>query len=378
MWARPDYRRLPWWWCALSGFLTVLGWLAVFSATADLDPDGGWGREATLQALWWLIGVLAWLCAIHIAPAWWRAVAWPAALAGTALMLAMLALAGTPLVPRIKGQANWIVIGQLRFQPVEFVKLATVMACAALASAPHFSARSLVHCAGLLLVAGIPAAIIAREDLGSALTLGPMALAILLVAGMRWHWLLALLLGVALSVAAAYALLPREGPKAYQWRRLDAFLRPEQYALAEAYQTERAKHAIGSGQWLGKGWMQGEQNRLGWVPEKHTDLIFAVIGEEGGFLVSALCVALFVIWCWAGLAAAAHAPSRWGTCFIVGFVGLVGGQAAINLAVALGLMPVTGVTLPFVSYGGSSLVACWLGLGICVSLHATRQSAAGR
>lgn len=367
MFHRPSYTRVPWWWIGLSVALSGVGILFVISATAENASDGPISREAASQLVWWLLGALGAALALHIAPTSWRRLAFPAVLASCAVMLLMLLLAGTALVPRIKGQANWIVLGGLRLQPVELVKLATLMACATLAAAPNFDARRLGHCGWLLLVAGIPAAIIAKEDLGSALTIPPMALGILLVAGMRLRHLALAGLSIVLAVFAAYAVLPREGPKAYQWRRIDAFLHPEAYALAEAYQIERSKRSIGSGQWTGKGWMQGEQNRLGWVPEKHTDLVFAVIGEEVGFAGSAAFVLLVLAWCGAGLLAASRAPGPWSRLLCSGFTCLVGGQASINLAVAMGLMPVTGVTLPFVSYGGSSMVVCWLGLGVCAS-----------
>lgn len=364
---RPLYARVPWWWLGLSALLSGVGILFVASATVEAAGDGWATREAAAQAVWWLVGATACAAAMHCAPATWRRLAFPAAIAGCIVMLLMLVLAGTPLVPRIKGQANWIVLGGLRLQPVELVKLATMLACATLAAAPNFDARRLAHCGWLLLVAGIPAAIVAREDLGSALTIPPMAVGILLLAGMRLrHLALAVALLLA-ALVAAYAVLPREGPKAYQWRRIDAFLHPEDYALAEAYQTERSKRSIGSGQWLGKGYMQGEQNRLGWVPEKHTDLVFAVVGEEVGFAGSAGLIVLLLAWCGLGLLASARAPGPWGRMVCGGFTCLVGGQAAINLAVAMGMMPVTGVTLPFVSYGGSSMVVCWLGLGVCAS-----------
>ena len=367
MFHRPDYARVPWWWLGLSLALSAVGILFVISATAEGGGEGLLSREAGSQLLWWLIGGVGCAAAMHVAPATWRGLALPAALAGCGVMVLMLLLAGTALVPPIKGQHNWIVLGSLRLQPVELVKLATLLACATLAAGPNFDARRLSHCGWLLLVAGIPAAIVAKEDLGSALTFPPMAIGVLLVAGMRVRHLVLAALVVVLAVAAAYAVLPREGKKAYQWRRIDAFLHPENYALAEAYQTERSKRSIGSGQWIGKGWMEGEQNRLGWVPEKHTDLVFAVIGEEVGFVGSAAFVVLVLAWCGAGLLAASRAPGPWSRLLISGFTCLVGGQASINLAVAMGLMPVTGVTLPFVSYGGSSMVVCWLGLGLCAS-----------
>jgi len=364
---RPDYARVPWLWLGLSLALSAVGILFVISATAENAVDGLLSRDAASQLLWWLFGGIGCATALHVAPSTWRRFAFPAVIAGCAVMVLMMLLAGTPLVPRIKGQANWIVLGSVRLQPVELVKLATLLACATLAAAPNFDARKLAHCGWLLLVAGIPAAVIAKEDLGSALTIPPMAIGILLVAGMRLRHLILALLVVALAGFAAYALLPREGAKAYQWRRIDAFLHPGNYALAEAYQTDRSKRSIGSGQWLGKGWMEGEQNRLGWVPEKHTDLVFAVIGEEVGFVGSASFILLVLAWCGAGLLAASRAPGPWSRLVIGGFTCLVGGQAAINLAVAMGMMPVTGVTLPFVSYGGSSMVVCWLGLGMCAS-----------
>ena len=367
MFHRPDYARIPWWWLGLSLALSAVGILFVISATAEGGGEGLLSRESASQLLWWLIGGVGCAAAMHVAPTSWRSLALPAALAGCGVMVLMLLLAGTALVPPIKGQHNWIVLGNLRLQPVELVKLATLLACATLAAGPNFDARRLSHCGWLLLVVGIPAAIVAKEDLGSALTFPPMAIGVLLVAGMRLRHLVLAGLVVVLAVGAAYAVLPREGKKAYQWRRIDAFLHPENYALAEAYQTERSKRSIGSGQWLGKGWMEGEQNRLGWVPEKHTDLVFAVIGEEVGFVGSAAFVLLVLAWCGAGLLAASRAPGPWSRLLISGFTCLVGGQAAINLAVAMGLMPVTGVTLPFVSYGGSSMVVCWLGLGMCAS-----------
>ena len=338
----------------------------VASATSS-DSYPGLAPEARAQLLWWAISVVVCLVAWRVPLHWWKEFAVPAYVAGLIVILGMAALAGTSLVPNIKGQANWLVVGPLRIQPVEFIKLSALLATALLMTAPGFDARRFGHVLLALVIAGLPAALLAREDLGSALTFVPLAFGVLLVAGLRLRHL-AILGSVTLTVAVIGILsLPQEGPKSYQYKRIQAWLHPDAYALTEGYQTARSVSAIGSGQVLGKGLGQGDQNRLGMIPEKHTDLIFAVTGEELGFLGCLGVLALYATFAWVALANASGARDPAGRYLIVGYVSLVSGQAGINLAVATGMMPVTGVTLPFFSYGGSSLLATWLGLGIAMS-----------
>ena len=338
----------------------------VISATGS-DSEPGLAPEARAQLLWWAISVVVCLVAWRVPLNWWKELAVPAYVAGLVVVLGMAALAGTSLVPSIKGQANWLVLGPLRVQPVEFIKLSALLATALLMTAPGFDARRFGHVLLALVIAGLPAAMLAREDLGSALTFVPLAFGVLLVAGLRLRHL-AILGSVTLTVAVVGILsLPQEGPKSYQYKRIQAWLHPDEYALTEGYQTARSVSAIGSGQVLGKGLGQGDQNRLGMIPEKHTDLIFAVTGEELGFLGCLGVLALYATFAWVGLANASGARDPAGRYLIVGYVSLVSGQAGINLAVATGMMPVTGVTLPFFSYGGSSLLGTWLGLGIAMS-----------
>jgi len=174
-------------------------------------------------------------------------------------------------------------------------------------------------------------------------------------------------------IGIGVANLPKEGPKAYQYMRIQAWLHPEAHALTEGYQTLRSTRSIGSGRFTGKGWAQGDHNRLGWLPEKDTDMIFAVVGEEWGFLGTATAMVLFLGFSWSCLYAAALARDPFGRLFGVGFVCLVIGSMAINIAVATGLMPVTGIALPFFSYGGSHLLCTYLGLGILLSMGATAR-----
>lgn len=347
-------------------------------ASATRDPAGPLelGREAQQQALWWGVSLPVAALAALVPFRLWRAAAAPLYLAAILGQLAMLALAGSTLVPVIKGQANWLVLGPVRAQPVEFVKVAACLACAALAAAPGFDPRRIGQVGFALAVAGAPSALNARNDLGSSLCFPPMVLAMLTAVGIRLRHL-ALLAAAAFAILViGYAALPTEGAKAYQYKRIQAWMHPDEYALTEGYQTARSVSAIGSGQLLGKGWGEGDQNRLGWIPEKHTDLISAVVGEELGFAGFSFLVLLGVALAWTCLAAALATRDTAARAYLAAWTGLVTGQAGLNLGVALGLLPVTGVPLPFVSYGGSSLLACHLGLGIAMSAAATRRASA--
>jgi len=357
-------REIAWVPVVLALLLTAFGVLFVTSATYDPDGRYGLGREAQLQLTWWLIAGVGCFCMTLVNITAWKAIAYPAYGAAVVVQVLMIALAGTSLVPIINGQANWLVLGPLRIQPSEFIKLAVVLACARLISTPGFEAKRLLHVLGALALAGVPMVIMAKEDLGSALTFPPMILGMLLFAGMRrWHLAVLVLAGLLL-VTIGIARMPKEGAKAYQYQRIQAWLHPEDYALTEGYQTMRSTRAIGSGQLTGKGWSQGDSNRLGWLPEKHTDMIFAVVGEEWGYLGTATAMLLFLGFGWSCLHTAALARDPFGRLFGIGFVCLVMGSMGINVAVATGLMPVTGIALPFFSYGGSHLLGTYLGLGI--------------
>lgn len=389
---RVRWAEVPWGWLVVALLLTAMGVTFVFSACYDANQAYGLGKEARLQFAWWGIGVAACVTAMHVPFSAWRQLAIPMFAASLALELFMLVAAGSSLVPMIKGQANWLVLGPLRLQPVEFIKLGTLIACARLVAHPDFDPKRFLHVCAALAMAAVPSALHARADLGSSLTFPPMIFGMLVAMGMRISHLV-LLIGATLVLAlgglgllltdapkgsslakAQSSLLPREGPKAYQYKRIQAWLHPDDYALTEGYQTARSVRSIGSGRFLGKGYLEGDQNRLGWLPEKHTDLIFAVVGEESGFVGSVLALGLFLAFAWAGLHAAGICRDPCGKALIVGYVCLIMGQATINLAVAMGLMPVTGVTLPFFSYGGSSLLACYLGLGIALSASLAQRS----
>ena len=355
--------------------LAVIGVFFVHSACLDAAADEGWSREALRQLTWFVLGLGGCALAMHVPLRTWRRAALP--LVGVALVvqLFMLVMADSSLVPRIKGQCNWIRIGTVNLQPSEFIKLAVLLACARILTLPQADAGRLVWVAMVALAGGIPLLLLAKEDRGGALTFVPMLVGLLVLAGMHLRWIaLAIVLGVpAMAGTLWYVLTRPDAQESYLVRRIFAFWNPEAYALQEGFQTIRSLRSIGSGQWFGKGYGVGPQNNLNWLPEEHNDMIFAVIAEETGFIGSAIVVLLFLGLGLALLFASTTCRDRFGRLVIGGFACLIFGQACINLAVVTSLMPVTGVTLPFVSYGGSSLLALFIGLGMCLGMSAARS-----
>jgi len=366
---RVAYGEVQWLLLSLGAVMTLFGLAFVVSATSD-PAAPGWGREARMQLVWWLVAMSGCVACMHVSMVTWRQAAVPLFVAAIVVQLGMMVLAGSSLVPTIKGAHNWIAIGPARVQPSEFYKLASLLVTARLLANPHVDIRRFTWSAAVFAVGCLPAVLIAREDLGSAMTFVPMVAGMLVLAGMPLRYLVLALIAGGAVAAIGVVMLPEDS---YQYKRLQAWMAPEQYALTEGFQTIRALRSIGSGQWVGKGYASGDQNLLGWLPEKHTDMIFAVIGEELGFFGALLVPLLFLGFGIAGLYAAVQCRDQFGRLVIGGFTCLVVGQATINLMVVMGLMPVTGITLPFFSYGGSSLLGTWCGLGVCAAASAARS-----
>ena len=365
--AAVSYRDVHWGPLVMALLLTGMGLGMVVSATLDPIGQGQWGREARMQSMWWMLSFGVCLFCLHVPPKTWSGLALPIALAAIALQLFVLVAAGSAIVPHINGQANWIVLGPVRLQPGEFIKIATLLAIAKVASDPRADVQKPSWFAAVVIVWLAPIVLLAKEDLGTAIPMIPMLLGLLILAGASLKLIAGVCLAGAACTTAGIIAILQMGSSSYMARRLLAWLKPEDYMLTEAFQTQRALRSIGSGQWTGKGYAGGDQNLLGWVPEKHTDMIFSVVGEELGFLGSVLILLCFLGFGIMGLWATLSARDRFGRLVIGGFTCLIIGQCCVNLAVVLGLMPVTGVTLPFFSYGGSSLLALYVGVGICLS-----------
>lgn len=282
-----------------------------------------------------------------------------------------------------KGSRRWINLGFFQFQPSELGKVLLIVTLAAFV-ADRAQARSTD---GIVLpvlgLTALPAGLVfLQPDLGSALVYGAISLAILFIAGVPWQQLTAVLLVVVMVASAVLWALPAAGVnvlKEYQVARLTSFLNPDAQSQDYAFQQTQGEIAIGSGQRIGRGTDQATQTQLNFVPEHHTDFIFAVVGESYGFAGAALVMTLYALLIWRGLRILALARDLFGALIAAGVVAILMYQVFVNVGMNVGIMPITGVTLPLMSYGGASVLATFIALGLLqsVSVHSRTGGAFG-
>ncbi len=272
----------------------------------------------------------------------------------------------------VNGSKRWLVFGPVQIQPSEFMKLGVILALARCLGAR----KRIEGIRGFILpslIAMVPAVLIMRQpDLGTALVLLPVLVAMLYASGAPAKLLGGILIVLAAAAPFSYFFLLRD----YQVKRVDAFISQggfsEEQKIGEAYQLIQSKVAIGSGGVAGKGWRKGSQNLLNFTPFRHTDFIFAVIGEEWGFIGAAGILLLYLLLFSLSISIAWSAPSMFDRLVIVGVVTCLAFQVFVNTAMAVGLAPVTGLTLPFVSYGGSSMLLSFASLGLVAGVRGAK------
>ena len=280
------------------------------------------------------------------------------------LLLIILPLWGTT----IGGARRWLVLGPVRFQPSELAKLAVILALARYFSEEERSRllglRDLGIPAVLIL---LPVVLVAREpDLGTALVIALIGFIVILTAGLRLGTMLTLGVGLTTLAPLGWFFL-----KGYQKARVLTILQGGD-PLGAGYHGLQAKIAIGSGGLLGKGLLAGTQSQLHFLPAQHTDFIFAVLAEEVGFIGSMWLMILFAILLLQGLGIAHRSRDLFGTLLAAGVVGSLGLHIVLNIAMTTGLLPIVGLPLPFMSYGGSSLVVNLVGIGLLLNIKMRR------
>jgi rod shape determining protein RodA len=347
--------------------LSAIGLVAIYSATqsslrlAGLDPTTYLRR----QGLWVVVGIA--LAGLMLAIGHRR-------IRRTGLLwylvsLILLGLVATPLGVTTQGAQRWVELGPFQLQPSEFAEVALVLLlakwCAARDDLP--GGRFLAA----LVLTGIPALLVLNQpDLGTALVFGVIAIAVTFFAGARLRHLAAV--GLACAFAAV-AMLSMGVLEDYQRDRLTVFVNPEGDSTS-AYNLTQSQIAIGAGGLTGVGLFQGTQTKLAFVPEQHTDFIFTVVAEELGFLGAGTVVFLFAVVAWRVWRAATLARDRAGALLCVGVLAMLVFKVFQNIGMTMEMMPITGIPLPFLSYGGSATLASFLAIGLVLDVGARRFS----
>jgi len=349
-------QNVDWPLVAAAFFIVGLSVLSLWS----LAPVRGGGALAWRQLSWVGVGVVALLVVVSVdyrnlvraAPALYAV--------GVALLLTVFVLGRT-----VSGARRWIHLGPFSFQPSELFKLIFVLTLAWAITSWRAPAPSRGAVLGMLALMGVPFLLVVRQpDLGTALVLVPVAAAIFVGAGVRMRVLGTLALAGLSALPLSWFVL-----KPYQRDRLLVYLDPFRDPLGTAYNVIQAKIAIGSGQLLGKGPSGATQSRLAFLPERHTDFIFAVFAEMWGFIGCLVLIVAYSLLVLRGFEIAASTRDPRGRLLALGVTAVFAAQTLINLGMVTGLLPIVGIPLPLMSYGGSSMVVSLMGLGLLLSIR---------
>jgi rod shape determining protein RodA len=384
--------------------LVMIGLVSIYSATFDINNAANFYR----QALWAGIGFVVMIITSFIPLRTLQRLSIAFYFIILAVLVVILIIGNT-----VKGSKSWFGIGGLGGQPSEFAKIATILAFAAYLSKTNVSISRVRHLAVALLIFAAPMfLILAQPDLGTTIVFFAALLPLLYWAGASNFILIAILVPIlvaigalfgttqfliAVAVGAVLLYIFRESRftvavafgitlavglsvqvmydrmHVYQQKRISAFLNPEADPLGSGYNVVQSKIAIGSGGFVGKGFLKGTQTQLNYIPEQWTDFIFCVTGEEFGFLGASVVLGLFAALLFHALRVASISKNRFGSLAAIGIMGIFTTHTVINTGMSMGLMPVVGIPLPFLSYGGSALVANMTMVGLLMNFYANRK-----
>jgi len=345
-------------WNLLGTCLTIaaIGCLLVYSATY-------FGKDAPLfqkQLLWVGIGVALMLVFMLIDYRIFFDIS--VVLYGIGLVLLIYLLVWGRTTANVK---SWIHIAGFQFQPSEFMKIATALVLAKYFNSNERAYLTLRSFGMIMLIIGLPLGmIIVQPDFGTAATFLPLIAAAMFFGGIKpRYWLIAILVATVAVPSAWFFFL-----KPYQKERIMIFLNPERDPLGSGYQVTQAKIAIGSGGLVGKGFRQGTQAKLEYLPARHTDFIFAVLGEEWGFVGVLVVLSLYLYLILQAFGIAKNSRDRGGTFLAISLISFFIFHIIINVSMQIGLLPTTGIPLPLISYGGSSTMMFFIAIGLILNV----------
>lgn len=363
-WTGLDWRDLDWVMIGAIVAILALGLTMIASATRSLTDNPYYYLQRQSAAL--TVGVLAFLLVLRIDYRKWR----DFSLLAYIVAVAMLFLVVSPLGTNAKGAQAWFALpGGFHFEPSEWAKFLIIVALAGYVN-EHRSDIDPWRITVILGLALLPIGLVQLQpDLGTNMVFAAIVIGLLTVAGVKGRYLVVIAL---LAATGIYAVVTLGLLKQYQIDRLTSVWNPDSAKLDAAYNQNQSKQTIGSGGITGAGLFQGKQTGLGYVPEQHTDFIFTAVGEELGFAGTALLLALFGIVMWRTWRTARLSRDFYGTLVCAGIFSMFGFQIFENIGMTMGIMPVTGIPLPLVSYGGSSLVSTLACLALVINVHARR------
>ncbi|MCX6356425.1 MAG: rod shape-determining protein RodA [Candidatus Aureabacteria bacterium] len=356
------FRHVNWGIIAAAVAIMLLGLAFIYSGAYQLGQDTG-SAYVHRQFIWGIAGLCG---AMVLAMVVYRRLASSALFIylGAILLLVMVLLTADPR----RGARSWFSTGGFAVQPSEFAKIALIIALARFLSREDLPRGSPVYFAGALGISLLPMLLILKQpDLGTAMVLIPVVAAMMIVAGVSRLHLVYLVLTGLLSLPLGWAFL-----RPFQQARIRVFLNPQLDPLKSGYNAIQSLIAVASGGLWGRGWLHGTQTHLRFLPERHTDFIFSVLGEEAGFAGCVFLITLYAIIIFGGLRIAGVARDEFGRLAAVGITVLLASHVVINIGMTIGLLPITGLPLPLMSYGGSSLLSTCLCLGILESICARR------
>lgn len=344
--------------------ITSIGLVNLYSATVSFQAAGA-SSFFTNQSLYHLLGILLMFVVMRFQLKTLYFLAPVAYVTALALLVAVLVMGSS-----VHGSLSWLDLGVVRLQPSEFGKLGLIfMLSRYLSGLSHKRALGLKGLVKPSLIALVPMALVLlQKDLGSSLFFGLIFITLTMLQGIRWHLIIiGLILVIGVGVVAYHSfMLP------YQKKRIVSFMNPELDPRGSGYHLVQSKIAVGSGKTWGRGYLKGASNKLKFLPERHTDFIFPVLAEEWGFFGGFVTLTAYLFFLLHGINIASRSYNRFGFFLGIGMVALFFWHMVINLGGVLGLLPLTGVPLPLLSYGGSSLLTNWIAIGVLLALYRSR------
>jgi rod shape determining protein RodA len=358
---RQKVSHIDWALVALIALIACTGFAMLFSAAG-----GSFSPWADRQMLRFGVGLVILVCVACIDIRVWMGLAYPA------YVFSLLLLVGVAIAGHVGlGAQRWIELGPLELQPSELMKIALVLALArylhGLGSGEI--SRPLRLVVALFLIAAPVVLVLMQPNLGTAALLAMCGALLLFLAGLSWYWIVPSVLSVMIAVPMVWQFALHD----YQKARVMTFLDPGSDALGAGWNITQAKIALGSGGLFGKGFLMGTQSRLNFLPEKETDFIFTMIGEEFGFVGSIVLLAVFGVVIYYGMQIALRSRSHFGRLLAMGITINFFLYIMINALMVMGLIPVVGIPMPLLSYGGSAMMTVMFGFGLLMSVHVHRS-----